>query len=70
MQNKRASLIESMVNTASGFVVNFAIQLLLFAILSIEVKIEQNLIITATFTIASISRNYIVRRVFNKSAKS
>ena len=66
MQNKRLSLIESITNTIAGLLVSFGIQLLIYPILDIEVRLSQNVIITLVFTIASICRGYIVRRVFNK----
>jgi hypothetical protein len=65
MQTKRFSLIESITNTIVGFVVSFLIQIAMYPALGIPVKFSQNLIITTIFTLASIGRGYIVRRVFN-----
>ena len=66
MQRQRDSLFESLTNTFSGLIISFIIQLILFPIMNIPVRIEQNIIITLVFTLNSIGRGYIVRRIFNK----
>lgn len=70
MQNRKKSLIESLTNTFSGLAISFIIQLILFPMLNIPVRLEQNIIITFVFTIASIIRGYAVRRLFNRHDKS
>jgi len=69
MQSKINSFIESAVQTFIGLAVSFLIQLIIYPLLSIPVSIGQNVIITAVFTIASIVRGYIIRRIFNKKLK-
>lgn len=66
MQNKKFSLIESLTNTFTGLIVAFGIQLVIYPVMNIPVRIEQNVIITLVFTFASITRGYIVRRLFNR----
>lgn len=65
MQNRRYSLIESLTNTLTGLIVSFIIQLIIYPVLGIPVRLEQNIIITLVFTFASIVRGYLVRRIFN-----
>jgi hypothetical protein len=65
MQTKKFSLIESISNTAIGFLISLLIQLVIYPVLNIPVTLNQNLIITSIFTIASILRGYFVRRLFN-----
>ena len=65
-QNKKQSLIESVVQTMTGLVTSFLIQLVIYPILNIPVTFSQNVIITAVFFAASIIRGYFVRRLFNK----
>jgi len=65
-QTKKKSLIESLVNTLSGLVISFLIQITIYPIMGIPVKLHQNIIITFVFFIASIIRSYVVRRFFNK----
>ena len=66
MQPRRHSLAEAITNTIAGLVVSFAIQLIIYPTLRIPVTIGQNVLITAVFTVASIGRGYVVRRIFNK----
>jgi hypothetical protein len=65
MQKKHHSLIEAITNTLVGFLVSLCIQLIIYPVMNIPVRIEQNVIITLVFTIASILRGYILRRIFN-----
>jgi len=66
MQTKKNSLIESTTNTFTGLVISFLIQLAIYPALNIEVRLSQNVLITCVFTLASIARGYILRRLFNK----
>jgi len=66
MQSKKLSIVEAVSNTVIGLLTSFAIQLMIYPILNIEVSINQNIIITFVFFIASIIRGYLVRRLFNK----
>lgn len=66
MQSKRLSLTEAITNTLTGLVVSFLIQLCVYGYFSITVTIEQNIYITLIFTMASIVRSYLIRRIFNK----
>ncbi len=65
-QNKRKSLIETLVQTVLGLFVSFIIQIFIYPILDIPVTINQNIIITIVFFIASVLRGYLIRRIFNK----
>ena len=65
MQNRKLSLIESLTNTFTGLFTSFIIQIIIYPVLNIPVRIEQNIIITLVFTGASIGRGYIVRRIFS-----
>jgi uncharacterized protein YacL len=67
MQTKKNSLIESITNTISGFIISLLIQLLIYPIMGIPVSFHQNIIITFVFTTASILRGYLVRRIFNST---
>lgn len=69
MQSKRFSFIEALTNTLTGLLVSFGIQLIIYPAMDIPVRLSQNVIITLVFTIASILRGYIVRRIFNKFRK-
>jgi hypothetical protein len=66
MQKRKYSFIESITNTAVGFLISLGIQILIYPALDITVSLQQNLLITTIFTIASIGRGYILRKIFNK----
>lgn len=67
MQSKRMSLIESLTNTAAGFIISFLIWLFLVPVLfGIETRAAQGIGMTLLFTASSIFRGYVVRRIFNK----
>jgi hypothetical protein len=65
MQPRKTSLLEAITNTATGFIISLLIQLIIYPVMKIDVRIEQNIIITSVFTVASIARGYIIRRAFN-----
>ena len=65
-QTKKKSIIESVVQTVAGLLISFLIQIIIYPLLGIPVKLHQNIIITAVFFLASLGRGYIIRRIFNK----
>ena len=68
-QTKQQSLIESASGTVIGLIFSFIIQIIMYPILEIPVSINQSLLLTSVFFIASIVRGYFVRRLFNKIFK-
>ena len=66
MQSKRGSIIESVANVLVGLIISFTIQLVLYPLLDIPVSINQNIIITLVFFVASFLRSYLLRRLFNR----
>jgi len=68
-QSKIGSLIESNINTAIGFFVSVATWKFIVPIFLPELEPysgwDDSIYITLIFTVISIARNYIVRRVFN-----
>ena len=65
MQTKKQSAFESVVNIVIGLITSFLIQLVIYPLLNIPVSLNQNIIITIVFFIASFVRGYFVRRYFN-----
>lgn len=65
-QSKKNSAIESFFNVIIGLIISFLIQLIIYPAMKIEVSINQNLIITFVFFVASFLRGYFIRRLFNK----
>lgn len=58
------SLVESVANTGAGFLVSLVLQLSLFSLMAIETTTTQNLLMSGVFTIASLVRGYLMRRLF------
>ena len=58
------SLIESVANTGAGFLVSLLIQITLFSLMAIETTTTQNLTLSGVFTLASLVRGYLMRRLF------
>lgn len=63
-QTRRMSLVESIANTGAGFLVSLVLQISLFSLMSIETTTTQNLLMSGVFTIASLVRGYLMRRLF------
>lgn len=64
MQSKRQSLIEAVFGTAIGFVVSWAANWALWRAFDLHPSISQALWITCMFTVLSLLRIYLVRRLF------
>lgn len=65
-QTKLGSLIEASMSTASGFIVALVLWQLVGTFMGYKVTLHDNLIITSIFTVASIARSYVWRRLFNR----
>lgn len=65
-QSRRMSAIEQVTNTAVGYCLAVAMQLVFFPLFDMHPHIAENLSLAAIFTFASLLRGYIVRRVFNQ----
>lgn len=69
-QSKLESFIETCINTAIGFLVALASQLVVFPMVGIDVPISTNLEVGAWFTVISVARGYVIRRWFNARLKA
>lgn len=70
MQNKKFSLIESIINICIGYFVALCSQLLIFPFFNINIKLNDNMLIGLWFTVISLIRSYIVRRIFAKRTEN
>lgn len=68
MQSRAHSFLEATLNTASGFVVSLVAGHFLFPVFGVAVSLSQNVGLTCAFTVLSIARSYVWRRIFNKRA--
>ncbi len=66
MQSRTMSLVEALPNVFVGYGVAFATQVMVFPLFGLHASLDQNLAIGLIFTIVSLVRSYILRRVFNR----
>jgi hypothetical protein len=62
------SAVESVANVAIGYGVAVASQIAIFPLFGVHLPLSDNLLIGAWFTVISLARSYVVRRVFNAAA--
>ena len=67
-QSRKGSLTEAVANVVAGYGVALLIQALLFPAFGLGVTTAQSLQIAAVFTLASIARSYVLRRLFTRLA--
>lgn len=65
-QPRLHSLAESFANIGVGLIVSLLGQFIIFPLVGIEASLSQNLGVAGLFTILSVARHYIIRRVFNR----
>jgi hypothetical protein len=66
MQSKKHSLIESITNIIIGYAVAIIGQLIIFPILEKDFSAGDNIITGIFFTVLSLVRSYILRRIFTR----
>lgn len=63
-QSRLMSWLETSLSTAIGFVVAITAQLVIFPLFGFSPPLSHNLMIGALFTVVSVARGYLVRRLF------
>lgn len=64
-QSRRASAIEAIVNVLIGYWVAVLAQAAIFPIFGFHASTSQHMAIAGLFTVVSLLRSYVLRRVFN-----
>jgi len=64
-QTKKGSLLEACTNTAIGYSISFVLNYFMHWFYDIEISTAQNLGMGAVFTVVSVVRSYVVRRMYN-----
>jgi hypothetical protein len=64
-QSREASALEALTGTAVGFALSIGVQRLLFPSLGHDLSLSDNALVATVFTILSLSRSYLLRRLFN-----
>lgn len=65
-QSKLHSIAEAVTNTAIGYIVACLTQAVVFPLFEIHITAVDNLKIGIIFTIVSLVRSYLLRRLFNR----
>jgi hypothetical protein len=69
MQTKTMSLIESITNVILGYIIALITQVLVFPLFDLDVNIKSHLGIGLIFTVVSLVRSYVLRRVYEKLSR-
>lgn len=65
-QSRTMSAIESVANVAVGYGIAVAAQAAVFPLFGIHATAADHLAIGAIFTVVSLARSYLLRRIFNR----
>jgi len=65
-QSRRMSLVEAATNIAVGYGLAVATQLAVFPFFGLPARLDQSLGIGLIFTVVSLGRSYLLRRLFNR----
>ena len=65
MQSKRNSAFEAFTNVAIGYIVSVLANVLILPMFGYNVTIGDSFAIGLAFTVVSLMRSYLLRRVFN-----
>ena len=66
MQTRRASLLEATTNVACGILVAWAVTFAVFPWFGYEARWDKSLGISLIFTVISLLRSYLLRRLFTR----
>ena len=64
-QTKKGSFVEAMINTTAGWLINYTANLVVLPLFGFNVTYAQAFYIGCVFTVISVVRSYVMRRVFN-----
>lgn len=65
-QSRRMSMVEQLFNVGSGVVLSLIVGQIVYPLVGYAVTLMDNLVLTIVFTVVSIVRGYVWRRVFNR----
>lgn len=65
-QSRAMSLVESVANVVVGYGVAVVTQIMIFPVFGLHTTLAQNLKMGAVFTVVSIARSYLLRRLFER----
>jgi hypothetical protein len=65
-QTRLGSAVEAVANVAIGYFVAIGAQLLIFPFFGVNLPLHENLLIGGIFTVVSLVRSYLLRRLFRR----
>ena len=65
-QSRRMSAIEAVANVAVGYGIAVMTQVMVFPLFRIYASLSENLVIGLLFTVMSLGRSFLLRRLFNR----
>lgn len=66
IQSRAMSMAEAIINVVIGFVITLGVQLVVYPAFGLHTSFGINLSIAGIFTLVSILRSYVMRRVFER----
>ena len=66
MQSKLGSAVEAIANVVVGIIVSLISQLVIFGAYGIHISLVENMQMVGYFTLISLIRSYVLRRLFNR----
>lgn len=63
-QSRTMSLVESSANVVVGYGIAVGSQILIFPAFGMHMTLEQNLLLAGAFTVVSVCRSFVLRRLF------
>jgi hypothetical protein len=67
-QSRKLSAVEATTNVLIGYVVATIAQFVIFPLFGINIPAAEHLAIAGLFTLVSLGRSYLLRRLFNRWA--
>lgn len=64
-QSRLESLIETVINTCLGFIINYCANLVILPLFGFHITPGANFLMGLLYTVISVARSYAVRRWFN-----
>lgn len=65
-QSRRGSAVEAVANVLIGYWVAVGAQMLIFPLFGVRLPVGDNMLIAILFTVVSLARSYLLRRLFNR----
>lgn len=67
MQTKKQSIKEALTNTGIGMIIAFITNSIVLPLFGMPYEFGKFTLITIVYTLISVARNYVIRRMFNKN---